>query len=255
MWLYKKVILKNDKSFQKLSRKQKKNYLKIMKHKHLAYWLAFQFMYTVNCLICYFLLCLFNVLFCITAPKATAFVFFILTIPIILFILNVELKIFYMRGKEEKSKSEVAEWLYDWFLNFGLYNFRVINRDNWLFLKREHKDFYDFVRSDECNHRCYETTYKLAKKLKSRDLKILWLTVETPIEKVGHAVLERNGYIYDSNNRKTYSKKVYFKAFNVELYRSFSFKEYSSRKFLNAEFKVFANWCRERGVVPYDEDN
>ena len=252
---FEKVILKNDPSFQNLSKAKKRSYLKIMGHKHFAYWLAREFAYSNNLVAYYFIISLLDILFFFTAPKITFLVFFILTFPIILFILIVKLNLIYIQGKENLSKYESALWLYDLFMNFGLLNHKVISKKNWKYLQKKDEDFYNFVRSDKCNHRCYETTYKLAKKLKSPDLKILWIAVETPIEKVGHAVIEKNGFLYDSNNRKTYSKKVYFKAFNVKLYKSFSLKEYSSRKFLKAEFEIFSDWCRNQDIVPYEKDD
>lgn len=250
MFLYEKVILKNDKDFQKLSKKDKKNYLKILKHKHLALWLTSKFINSPYPLLFSLGLCFFNLILCIAHKNAIPLLFFMITFPIILFIVILETLISFKLRKQ--NSDVVTNWLFDFFMSFWLLNPKVLSKKDWNYIKKEDKEFYKYLRSDECNHRCYETTYDLANFLKDNSLKILWVSVSTPLEKVGHATLLKGNFIYDTNTRKTYSKDVYFQAFNVEVYNVFSFEDYSNQNFFSIHFDNFVAWCKNRGVIPFD---
>jgi len=253
MLLYEKVILKNDPDFKNLTTSEKKDYLKILKHKHLALWLSSKFAKTADPLLFSLFLCTITLLCSISTP-VLACAFYIITLPLVLFTVVLECIVIFKLLCLKHAPNRIRLWLFDFFMSFWLLNGKVISHKDWKFIKEKDKGFYAYLRSDECNHRCYATTHEIATFLKKRDIRIVWVAVRTPTEEVGHAILERRGYIYDSNNRKTYPKEVYYKSFNVEQYRRFYLREYSSENFFKDHFDNFVEWCKNRGVIPFDDN-
>ena len=95
-----------------------------------------------------------------------------------------------------------------------------------------------------------KTSFQLAKTLHNPNIKILWIGLTDYSEKYGHAVLEKNGRIYDTNHRRTYKKKKYLKAQEAELFKEFPIAEYETASdFTMLGWIEFGNWCRKRGVT------
>lgn len=136
---------------------------------------------------------------------------------------------------------------------------RVISYKEWQTIKKDNEWTYRVLRSDECNHKCYDITYVLANILRNPDIKIVWLCIrdrENPELKWGHAVLQKNNCIYDTNFRRTYKRDKYLRAFDAEIFKEYSLEEYiiqnrkSPSDFL--DWGEFENWCKTRGAIRND---
>ena len=65
----------------------------------------------------------------------------------------------------------------------------------------------------------------------------------------GHAVIERNGLILDTNTRKCYNKTQYLKVEKAEIFYEYSLGE--DRQVKSAwelKWKQFGDWCKARNV-------
>jgi len=86
--------------------------------------------------------------------------------------------------------------------------------------------------------------------LQNPNIKILWISITFHGKKYGHAVLEKNGRIYDTNRRRTYKKKKYFKAQEAKLFKEFPIEVYqraSNPTMLG--WVEFGKWCQKHGVM------
>ena len=128
--------------------------------------------------------------------------------------------------------------------------FERISLKDWLYIRKENKQFYEWFRSDFCNHKCYDTTFQLAKTLLNPNIKILWIGLTDYRERYGHAVLEKNGRIYDTNHRRTYKKSKYLKAQEAEVFKEFPIEVYQTASdFKQLGWDEFGKWCHEHGVI------
>lgn len=130
-------------------------------------------------------------------------------------------------------------------------DYKVFNIRKRLRLKKIDKEFYQHIQTEECNNQCYRCTFKLAYLLNDSKVKILWIS-GTPFDdedRYGHAVLVKNGYILDTNTRRSYKRKKYLKAMQAEIFYEYSLEEYS-RVDTPWELKwdEFGIWCEERNV-------
>ena len=75
--------------------------------------------------------------------------------------------------------------------------------------------------SDECHHCCYYYSLEIARIIK--DSILIWGAIEEPFEDghnyYAHAVILRNGYIYDSNMRQSEKYEDFTKLYKFKLYK------------------------------------
>ena len=122
-----------------------------------------------------------------------------------------------------------------------------------LHIKRVDKKFYRHFNAGECFKECYRASFKLAYLLNDPEVKIVWLAATAfymePIYRYGHAVLEKNGIILDTNTRKSYNKTEYLNTQNAEIFREFVLEEYSKVKTpWDLAWDDFGEWCKVRNV-------
>lgn len=247
-----RVILKLDPDFQKLSTKEKKrNYLTIFGHKHISLFLTGMYMQgIIPFFVSIFVLVVNLALLLTVKTKAISYTVFYLTMPIPTVHVIVMACIRYKFERKKQDATEIANWLWDKIQNFWLWNGRVISLKDWLYIRKKDKELYEWLRSDACNHKCYDATFQLAKKLSNPNIKILWIGLTDYSERYGHAVLEKNGRIYDSNHRRTYKKKKYLKAQEAEVFKEFPIEVYQKASdFTQLGWEEFGKWCQERGVI------
>lgn len=182
-----------------------------------------------------------------------------LTLPILLAfcIYKVYLDMQLKRKTDNEERKKYISKLQDRIANFSLLNFRVIPLKVWRQIKRENKEWYQHLRSEECNHYCYTTTRELANYMKDPKIKILWISAKNIVngKEHGHAVLVKNNYIYDTNLRRTYKYGTYIKCYEAKRFKRISICDYTNQEYMNVSFREFSLWCKKHGVLRSIEDN
>jgi hypothetical protein len=149
-----------------------------------------------------------------------------------------------------------------WFLNS-----RVITRKDWRSVRKKCEEDYKYFRSVNSSGHCYDVTFSIANFIKNKNIKIIWLLCDLEKEgKFGHAVLEKNGYVYDPNLRRTYKLKKYIKYTRGKIYRVFSFDDYFTLasvgmsgdervfKHFDKEWNEFKEFCKVNGGIRDSSD-
>lgn len=131
--------------------------------------------------------------------------------------------------------------------NVCLYNQKVITFKDWWDIRKYSRSLYKQIRTDECKRLCYDTVYSIANVIRNPEIKIVWVSLEdyTLNQRVGHAVLKKGNYIYDSNIRRTFNIQEYFENNKVELYREFELADYLENRYEmdTLIFEDFEAWC------------
>lgn len=251
MGLFERIFLKDVSDFQELTTEQKKQYLTLHYHQHLAIGLASSFLTIIPNTIT-LVICVVNLIILICIGGVLSHILFYTTMPLAITILGIELRYF----RKMENYQEARKYLAEKVQNLWLLNWQVISFKDWKNIKKRCKTLYYGARSEACNHECYTTTYALANTLKNPEIKILWISVQCEEKRYGHAVILKNGKIYDSNLRRTFNYDKYFKAFNVEIFKEYSIAEYLGKDILPYESSLFASkweefgeWCKNNNVV------
>ena len=251
-----RFILKDVQDFQKFTTEQKKQYLTLHKHEHLARWFAYLFLGSKISLLIAFAISIVNLIITICVGGVLSYILFYTTMPLAIAIIGIEVSIIYRYMRKKETPEKLGEYLAEKFQNLWLFNWQVISFKDWKNIKKRCKKLYYDARSEVCNHECYTTTYAIANTLNNPEIKILWIAVQAADERYGHAVILRNGKIYDSNLRRTFNYDKYFNAFNAEIFKEYSIEDYLTKEnlshdscFSHLEWKAFGKWCRENNVI------
>ena len=145
---------------------------------------------------------------------------------------------------------KIPKWFVEKLLNLFLLDTRVISFKDWKKIKKFNKKFYHDLRSNESYCYCYDYTFDLVSILKNPKVRLIWLcAVDVQGKKYGHAVIEKNGFIYDTNLRRTFSKDKYLKISLAEIYREYSLEEYQNLKAVHQlDWDDFGKWCMDRNA-------
>ena len=225
-YLYKKSLKQlRDKNATK---EEIKNDWYIFKHSYRMSYIATVLCTSVLSIFLSLYLCGIGLALCIISLTTKLYFFSIFVIPILFLILMSEI-IFQKRNKwikEGKELDKFLEIVLDKFHNIYLINPFVISNKDWKTLKKISKKNYDRIRSFESQTDCYECTFYIANMLRKSKLKIMWLLCDQQNKKFGHAVLVKGNWIYDTNRRKTYSKKKYLQHTNSKIFCEIDISKY-----------------------------
>lgn len=134
-------------------------------------------------------------------------------------------------------------------------NGRALGRKEWKAIKEYDIGLYNDLLSDECHHCCYYYSLEIARIIK--DSTLIWGAIEEPFEDgynyYAHAVILRNGYIYDSNMRQSEKYEDFIKLYKFKLYKQWKYDEYSQKDFRKSERAEFRKWCKENDVSVYEK--
>jgi len=136
---------------------------------------------------------------------------------------------------EEKSYFKI----FDVLRNFWIINPKVISWNDWRKIKKFSPTGYTALRNVKSCAECYASTEFISNVLKDKELKTIYLLISESQRIYGHAVLTKNGYIYDTNARRTYNREKYLKHCNAKIFKEFSFDEDDDT--IWKEFKEFCN--------------
>lgn len=201
--------------------------------------------------------------------------FSILVLPILLLILMSEI-VMWKRNKwikEGKQLRKFVEIVQDKLYNLYLINPFVISYKSWKKIKKVSKKNYDKIKSLESIGKCYETTFYIVNILKNKKIKMVWLLISLNGESCGHVVLEKGNWIYDTNRRRTYSKKKYLKHEHAKIFAEVDYTEYLIKNpkerellikegldsgaiyaFLEKYYENFKDFCESNGGIRATND-
>ena len=132
---------------------------------------------------------------------------------------------------------------------------RQSSKKEWKKIKNKDINLYNDLRSDKCNHRCYYYSLAIAKIIK--DCTLIWGAAEEPFVEgkkfYAHAVVMRNGYIYDSNMSVSVKYEDFMQLYHFKTYKCWQYEEYSKENFRASEREEFRKWCFDNNVLAYSE--
>lgn len=96
---------------------------------------------------------------------------------------------------------------------------KVVNRADWKRIKKKNKYAYNLICNKKNIKHCYAVSWALA--LLLDDAKIMYCSIASKTGQTAHAVVVKNGCIYDTSRRKHYDFDEYIKITNAEIYKIF----------------------------------
>ena len=128
----------------------------------------------------------------------------------------------------------------------------ALSKDDFKVIKKQNPRLYWEITSDYCMGICYLYARDIA--LLFPDSKLIYCAATNPFEQnhvFAHAVLERNGEIYDTNRRMSYKIEDYEKIFKVQIYKKWNYDEFCKDDFQERVGDDFRRWCQENNVKSY----
>jgi len=250
-----KTIFKNLGGFQELSTEEKQRYVTLFGHYHFSQWfvgLVVQpwIMYTVSFIT--IVLCVLNMtMILFVEERNTYMTVFFISFPFMMLFTAMTYCIKKVCKMDEEKFKEWYQTSKDKIQNLFFADYKVFTIGKRMYVKRKDKAFYKYLQTEECRGECYRCSFKLAYLLNDSKVKILWFaaTAFGDTERYGHAVLVKNGYILDTNTRKSYKKEKYLKALNAEIFYEYSLEEYLLVETpWDLKWDEFGKWCEERNV-------
>lgn len=260
MNLYKR-ILKKVEGFRDLTEEDKGRVIYLYKHKYIGYALFLK--ETILIQICLGLLgfvfsilgvCLDNDMF-----SYISIAIILLLLPSVIVDIYIVINLIIIKiNRYNRNTLDAMNKVIEQIANIRLLNHKVITCKNWRKIKRYDKYKYRYLRSEECNHECYDTTKWLADFIKDPEIKIVWLGVDDIWDdsRWGHAILKKGDWVYDTNLRRTYKFEDYIKTLKAEIFKEFSLEgeEYFRENSYEDVYQEFGIWCKERGIRRATED-
>lgn len=255
MNFFENKIFNNLKGFQELNTEEKKRYIALNGHFHFSQWLVNQlvephFFRIVSAIDIF--ICVMNMIVILMVEETSiVFAFFLPSFPFIVFftfLVKTTSDVWKMDQETFekwyiKAVDKVQTWLFADYIVFNIWKRMHVRKID--------KEFYKHLQTSECKGECYRATFKLAYLLNDPKVKIVWIAGTTfdGGDRYGHAVLEKNGYILDTNTRRSYRKKKYLKIVKAEIFYEYSREEYMQCKDpWELKWEEFGKWCKENNV-------
>ena len=164
-------IFENSGLIREHTKEEKRNNIYLFRNSFLAILLTYKFTHTSHMYVTTGILSLGIFLFTFVIKGTIAYIYYAISMPIIIFVVTVYIAI-NVRIKQ-KGIDGIETWLCEKFQNLWLLDGRVISYKEWQTIKKDNEWTYRVLRSDECNHKCYDITYVLANILRNPDIKIV----------------------------------------------------------------------------------
>lgn len=153
------------------------------------------------------------------------------------------------------SAQERTILIQDYIRRFVSKNGKALGRKEWKIIKQENTCLYYNLLCDKCKHRCHFYSLEIAKIIK--DSTLIWGAYEEPLQDghkyYAHAVILRNGYIYDTNMRQSEKYEDFMRLYQFKIYKQWKYNEYAREDFRESERKEFWSWCKENNVSTYQK--
>lgn len=240
--------------FQELTTEDKNRYITLFGHCHISEWLAslaVQKWFVDTIAIIAIVLGLLNIGMFFVEDRAIYMTVFLVSFPFMavsIYMLRCFSKVWKMDKETFKkwylaSKDKIQTLLFA--------DYKVFTIWKRMYVKRIDRVFYKHLQTEKCRGKCYECSFKLAYLLNNPKVKILWFAATglDDSDRYGHAVLIKNGYILDTNARRSYKKNTYLEALKAEIFYEYSLEEYLRvDEPWELKWDEFGKWCEERNV-------
>ena len=137
-----------------------------------------------------------------------------------------------------------------WYVNIYCYNMRygnAIGRKEWHEIKRTDPMLYNAIWKSNCYQgHCYYFSRKLAMHLQGAE--VWYLSIKQNGEYISHAVIFKDGYIFDTNARMNIPYKEYMALNKAIIYKRFTKEEFEKEDFFNSIREDLIAYCREHNV-------
>lgn len=249
-----KIILKNMKDaedFKNLCTEEKKMYITLYGHDYFSQILTEMLVHRKTLNLVFYLAILIGIVNVVVKLVLETNILFYISCPIMTLLIfweyNIGLRWKLDETKYEEWHNKTSEKIQN--LLFKDYKFFSISKRS--YVCKIDKEFYKRIQTEKCLGECYSASFKLAWLLNNPNVKIIWMSATYVVtkEKYGHAVLEENGRIFDTNTRRSYPRDVYLEVQKVEIFKEYHRNEY--RKVVSPfdlPWEEFGKWCEERGV-------
>ena len=128
----------------------------------------------------------------------------------------------------------------------------ALNKNDFKVIKKQNKSLYYEITSNYCKGICYLYARDIA--LLFPDSNLIYCAATNPTKQdeiFAHAILERNGEIYDTNRRMSYKIEDYQKIFKIDIFKKWTYEEFSKNNFQDEVREEFRRWCKEKNVTCY----
>lgn len=220
---------------------EERNVLFLFKHKFFARWLSFQLIH--NSYMIVFIYAIISVAFLLgiieigglllysswcTTILIIGIVFIPYGIMTLLAMIVVIVEIIIMFHSKIEDDRDLRDLLLEKIQNIWLWNRKVISQKDWRKIKKVSKENYSLLRSKKTDGESFGATFYLANCIQNEKLKIIWLVEYSIVENrwFGRAMLEKEGYVYDSSLRRTYKLSEYFEVTQAEKISEFTLEDY-----------------------------
>lgn len=129
---------------------------------------------------------------------------------------------------------------------------KALNKEDFKVIKKQNPSLYWEITSDYSGGKCYSYAREIA--LLFPDSKLIYCAATNPFKEnqvFAHAALERNGEIYDTNRRMSYKIEDYQKIFKTQIYKRWTYNEFSKVSFREDVRDDFRKWCEVNNVKNY----
>lgn len=121
---------------------------------------------------------------------------------------------------------------------------KALGKKEWKKIKKVNPELYEILLSDKCKYSSVFYSLEIAKII--TDSILIWGAITSPFEKGDnyhlHAVILRNGYIYDTNMRLSEKYTDFIRLYKFKLYKEWEYSDFSKPNFKEEEFVNFLNW-------------
>lgn len=249
-----KIIIRNMEhveNFKNLSTEDKKTYITLFGHDYFSQWITNMLVHRKTLNLVFYLGMLIGIINVVVKVVLDTNHLLYISCPIMTFLIFLEYKIGRVwkldETKYEEWHNKTSEKIQN--LLFKDYKFFSIARR--LYVRKIDKKFYKHIQTEKCLGECYSASFKLAWLLNNPNVKIIWMSATYILtkEKYGHAVLEENGRIFDTNTRISYPRTVYLEAQKAEIFKEYNCDEYRNVfSPFDLAWEDFGRWCEERGT-------
>lgn len=153
-----------------------------------------------------------------------------------------------------KVKETISLKLENFIRKFVTMSGRALGWKEWKIIKQRSNNLYNELLCNECDRCCYYYSLAIARIIK--DSVLIWGAVQEPFEDsnnyYAHAVILRNGYIYDSNMRQSEKLEDFIKLYKFKQYKQWTYDVFSQRNFRDIVRSDFVKWCKENNVKVYE---
>ncbi len=144
----------------------------------------------------------------------------------------------------------IQDWIVRHFVTFR----SVISKSDWKKVKKADPSLYKELTVNQHEQCCYAYSLELARILK--DVQLVYGAVrQTFLPNSGlcaHAVILKNGEIFDSLLLRSFKLEDYQKAFDLKIYQIWEYDEFSVQDFAKDVKYDFVEWCKFNNVESYE---